>query len=378
MNAINALEILGDPTGGIRKHVHEIIESTIDDVNFNISYAHGLSFDSHGSIDLIFFKLKNINTLLLEITKKPSYSDILNICKICIFVYRNNINIIHGHGAKGGLYARIVGFFLNIPSFYTPHGGSIHQVFPPIEGFIYRTIERILKPLTSFFLFESYYSYSAYISCCGSIGGNKYLINPNGINETCLPIRSDISLVNFSKDYINLLVVGVLRKIKGQLIAIKALEILNSHGNKYRLHFCGSGPDLDFLKNTVRELNLSNSVFFYGEVSNISDYYSLSDIVIIPSFFESFGYVALESAIMRRPVIASSAGGLPEIVLDGNTGLLFEPGNYRSLAGKIKLLSADIILKNSLVDNSYFRALENFNSKKMLQNIKNSYLSFFN
>ena len=368
------IQILGDPAGGIRKHVHEIVSSG-SLYGFCISYAHGATLDLVGKIDLNNFDSQGINRIQMNISKKPHWSDLSNIYHLLCYCRLKKIEVIHGHGAKGGIYARVVGFMLNIPSVYTPHGGSLHSNFSLAERFLYRSVEYLLKPITSFYLFESKYTYKKFLETCGFLSNRKYLVNHNGVDLNLFFSHHPWSLGLTKR--LNILVVGVLREMKGQAIAIEALaKLKNRLKIPVHLDFCGTGPDCNDLKLLCSKLALGNNVTFHGDVEDIAAYYEKSNIVVIPSLFESFGYVAVEAGLMSRPVIASNCGGLPEIILDNETGFLFSVGCSSALAEKIEAIIGDVDKTTQVVNTARIYTEKSFSNKSMLENIYSVYRKF--
>ena len=140
-----------------------------------------------------------------------------------------------------------------------------------------------------------------------------------------------------------LLLLGRLTPEKGFRIAITAFSLLKKMGSCAQLLVAGEGIDRLFLENLVHQLGLTHSVQFTGEVARnqIPSLMNQTTLVIIPSYFESFGLVALEAMQMQRPVIASAVGGLQEIVSDGETGLLVPPGNPALLYAAIHAMLSD-------------------------------------
>ncbi|WP_231970266.1 glycosyltransferase [Polynucleobacter necessarius] len=364
------MQVLGDVSGGIRKHVHDIVKSGVD-YDTNIFYVHGSTLDVKAQFDIKSFDLYGINRLQLDIVKKPHWRDLSNIFILLRYCYNNNIDIIHGHGAKGGIYARIVGFLLKIPSIYTPHGGSLHASFGFFEGFIYRFIERIFKRITALFIFESIYSLQRFEVLCGILADNKYIVNYNGVDETLFLPKKHWN--HGVENKVNLLVVGILRDMKGQQVAIKALNILNrSNFYQFHLHFCGSGPEFSSLVNFCKD-NFIDNVTFHGDVGDVAAYYEKCNIVLVPSLFESFGYVAVEASLMLRPVIGSNCGGLTEVIQDKKTGYLFDLGDAASLSNRIITILNDTDKTNEMVNLAKDFVENNFTLKKMLDNLFDNY-----
>ncbi len=132
------------------------------------------------------------------------------------------------------------------------------------------------------------------------------------------------------------LMAGRLTIEKGFDTAIRAFSLLK--GMEVQLLIVGDGEARPFLEGLVDELYLRDSVRFEGAVPKEEIYHRINraSAVLVPSYFESFGLIALEAMQMDRPVIASDVGGLKEIILPGKTGLLVPPHDCSALAHAIR------------------------------------------
>jgi N-acetyl-alpha-D-glucosaminyl L-malate synthase BshA len=109
-----------------------------------------------------------------------------------------------------------------------------------------------------------------------------------------------------------------------------------------KLLLLGEGPERLFAQQLVKELKLSKEVFFLGEQDYIENLLSCADLFLLPSEQESFGLVALEALSCGAPVVGAATGGLPEVVVDGETGFLLPVGDVSGMAQKcIELLTND-------------------------------------
>jgi len=145
------------------------------------------------------------------------------------------------------------------------------------------------------------------------------------------------------KERNGLLFVGRLVSTKGVEIAIDALERLHETGDEISLRICGDGPERKKLEARVEQNGLGGSVRFEGWVgmTELTQYYRSSKLLVLPSTYESFGITALEAIAGRCPVVASDTGGLPEAV--GECGLLVPPGDSGALADAIeRALRSDV------------------------------------
>jgi len=133
--------------------------------------------------------------------------------------------------------------------------------------------------------------------------------------------------------------VGRLAPEKGFDILIRAVALLREMGLEIYCDIIGEGPEKNKLFNLVEETGTKKNIHFEKPSAAMRHALPGYDAVVVPSRSESFGIVALEAYDASVPVIASDIGGLRTTVVDGYTGLLFEPGNPRSLADKIRLLT---------------------------------------
>jgi len=107
-----------------------------------------------------------------------------------------------------------------------------------------------------------------------------------------------------------------------------------------RLLLIGDGAEIPSARHMVDELGISQRVEFLGSIENVGSILAQLDLFLLPSEMESFGLAALEAMACGVPVIATRIGGIPEVIEDNVTGLLFEVGDYQAMAqGAIALLT---------------------------------------
>lgn len=188
----------------------------------------------------------------------------------------------------------------------------------------------------------------------------KLFVIQNGIEPFSLPRRKRKSPS---------LVVGTvseLHRVKGIDVAIRGF----ARAFKYTdatFEIIGEGHDRSYLENLVQELGVSEQVKFLGFQENAREYLPEFDIFVLASRSEALGYVLLEAGMAKLPVVASRVGGIPEIIKDEDTGLLFESQRFQELADKLKILNTDKGERDRLGNNLHEFVIENFTKEKMVQ-----------
>ena len=152
--------------------------------------------------------------------------------------------------------------------------------------------------------------------------------------------------------------VGIVGRIKfvrkGQEVLVKAAALLRERFPDVRYLVVGtvspgSEEQLDRLRELIRTNRLEDRFFFTGDMKDVRNVYAALDITVVPSIqAEPFGLVVMESMALGTPVVGSRCGGIPEQVVDGETGLLFAPGNEQELAHALACLLEHDQLRHSM------------------------------
>ena len=161
-----------------------------------------------------------------------------------------------------------------------------------------------------------------------------------------------------------LAIVGRLIPIKGHDVLLRALVAVRDEVPGLTLEIVGAGALEPDLRAAVARLGLDGAVSFLGRVSPAGAVLGRAEVVVVPSLGEGFGMVALEAMERGRPVIASSVGGLPEIVDDGRTGVLVPPRDVEALAAAIRGLVGDPARAAAFGAAGRLRALSEFSQER--------------
>jgi glycosyltransferase involved in cell wall biosynthesis len=159
--------------------------------------------------------------------------------------------------------------------------------------------------------------------------------------------------------------VGILEERKGHRCLLKAAARLKAKGLRLSYRIAGAGSLRQQLEREAASLGLNDDVEFLGFVHDTPAFLAAIDLFVMPSLFEGLGVAVLEAMAAGKPVIASRVGGLPELVADGETGLLVAPKNVEGLAEAIARLADDESLARAMGKKGAALARANFSLERM-------------
>ena len=220
-------------------------------------------------------------------------------------------DVLHGHGAKGGAYARLFGSLLRVSRsrvarLYSPHGGSLHYDETTATGKLFFALERSMARFTDCLLFVSDYERRTYRRKVGEPPIPNTLVY-NGLRA------AEFEPVLIGPDAADLLYIGMMRDLKGPDIFIDALATAGPRlGRALSAVMVGDGDDLPRYHAQVKQLGLQGHVRFLPPMP-AREAFALAALVVVPSRAEAMPYIVLETLAAARPMIATAVGGIPEI-----------------------------------------------------------------
>jgi len=174
---------------------------------------------------------------------------------------------------------------------------------------------------------------------------------------------------------VRLLCLGRLTRQKGFDIALAALSLIRAHFANVRLVIAGDGVERRQLEQQIDDLELSGQVECLGWVApdRIPALINSATMVLMPSRIEGLPLVALQAAMAARPIVATRVGGIPEVIVHQDTGLLVEPENASALAGAVMFLLANPDIAVEMGYSGRRRAQEVFSWEKCVASYKDLY-----
>jgi glycosyltransferase involved in cell wall biosynthesis len=306
MQPLNILHVFRAPVGGLFRHVLDLTRE-------QIARGHrvGLIADLRTGGEHAEKVLREFEpSLALGLSRFPmrrhvNPGDIFVLAHVMRRVAQSGADIVHGHGAKGGAFARLSFGRKRAVRAYTPHGGSLLFGHGTLAGKFYLATERLLMLRGDLFLFESAYSEATFRRKIGNPRGLVRVVH-NGVS------RAEFEPIVANSDATDLVFMGELRPVKGIDVLIDAIALLHRDGRTVTATLVGSGPGRDALGAQVERLGLSAVIHFKPAMPGYQAL-TLGRIMVVPSRAESLPYVVLETAAGGKPLITTRVGGIPEI-----------------------------------------------------------------
>ncbi|MBT2216749.1 glycosyltransferase family 4 protein [Virgibacillus dakarensis] len=299
------------------------------------------------------------------------------IHKIASYIKRERIGLVHTHGPRANVYAKVLKKMAPFHWIVTVHSDPTHDFMGKgmYGDFLCRLHLNAIRNADRIIAISE--PFRTNLHGVG-VENNKIVTALNGIDfrkKADKPhVRNDFG---FGEHDFLFLMAARLEPVKGHQIALEAFsEIIKGH-NGCHLLLAGDGTLTDTLKRAARDLGVEKNVHFLGHRHDIDKFYGMADITMLTSFSESFPLVLLESARAKTPVIATDVGGVSELLCDKSLGWKTSPGNVRELTSAME---EAIIFRNKGMLKMMGEKLESHASSKFsleifAENVYNVYLS---
>jgi len=310
-------------------------------------------------------KIEKTDVPYWELNLKFKY-DLMGVLKLVKLIRKRKYDIVHVHLFPSAMFSAIASFFVpkNVKFVFTEH--SVYNR---------RRSSKIFKLLDIFI----YNRYSKIICVSNQVRLNLIKWLPK-LEEKIDIIFNGTPFIEseedqFLKQY-DILFVGRLERIKGVETLIEAINIINLRYDKVvRVAIVGDGSFRKQLEEIVKRLKLNDYVKFLGTRKDINELMKSSRIFVLPSNWEGLPMAILEAMSMRLPIVATDVGGIPEIIKDGENGLLVPPRDSRILAKTIFQLLIDKNLQTRLTQSAYKKVRKEYSIQNYIKNTLNLYES---
>ncbi|EKF20243.1 glycosyltransferase family 4 protein [Nitratireductor pacificus] len=326
------------PVGGIFRHVRDLCDAQMAD-----GHAVGIVCDSTTGGDFEARLFAEIEPrLALGVKRTPmqrhvGFGDLVAAWRTFNIVRAMQPDVLHGHGAKGGVYARLFGTMMRLfgqkpARIYSPHGGSLHYDAATMTGRVFFALERMMDRFSDHILFVSEYERRTYERKVGRPRAPNTLVY-NGLNA------DEFVTVATAPDAADFLYIGMMRDLKGPDLMIDALALTEkTTGRKLSAVMIGDGDDRDAYVAQAKERGFGDRITFLPAMPARAAF-GRGRIMVVPSRAEAMPYIVLEALAAGRPLIASAVGGIPE-VFGANSPALTAPSE-NAIADRMGFALAD-------------------------------------
>jgi glycosyltransferase involved in cell wall biosynthesis len=246
-------------------------------------------------------------------------------------------DVVHCHSTKAGFLGRLAAPW-KTPVVYTPHCIAFDTSLPRLQRRAARLIEKLLAHRTAHFIAVARHE-ARVIRSVGLCSPQKLSVIYNGINlEEFDEIQN--SKFKIQNSQLTIGCFGRLTRQKNQAALLRALPVVRRVVPQAQLLLVGSGEDEANLRALADHWNIKEAVTFAGEIEEARPYYARCDIVAQPSRWEGCPYSILEAMAAKCPVVATSVGGVPE-VLQAPGGVVYSAAGPETLAEHLIALAHD-------------------------------------
>ena len=358
---------------------------------YELVLVHGLSFESKMTDwekKAVESGIKEANKRGIKVVPIPSLvrkispvQDLRAFFWLWRLMIRERPVIVHTHTSKPGILGRCAAKLAGVPTIvHTPHGHVFYGHFGPLTSRFFVLVERLMAFITDRMIALAEGERNDYIAFSVS--------NPDRI----VTIHSGVEIDRYMTVEVNVedkkkslglnpkgLVVGTvgwLLPIKGPMYLLKAMGCLWRSHPEIQLVFVGKGELEEKLREETFRMGVSDRVTFLGWRDDIPEIMQVLDIFVLPSLNEGMGRVLVEAMAAGKPIVASRVGGIPDLVRDGQNGLLVGPGDINGLSLAIRKLLIDRKMRDEMGRRGRTMALD-FGVEKMVEKIDALYSSLY-
>jgi glycosyltransferase involved in cell wall biosynthesis len=308
---------------------------------------------------------------IIELNPLKKRGRCLNIIPTLLkLIRKESIGLIHSHLHRANMYGRILAKITGIPVI-----ASIHNTYPT---------QKWIRRLINWYLAR----YTTKITV-GSKDVQHDVIQYDGVSESLIeivPNSVDLSRSNsvltkqqarerlgLADDLLVLGTVGRLVKQKGHCYLIDALRHLDYNGIKPHLLLIGGGREELTLKRQVAKNGLQGQVHFLGTRNDLGDLFRAMDIFVMPSLWEGLSLAMLSAMAAKLPIVATSVGGVHEVLGNDKYGLVVPPASIELLADAIKLYASNKDLSCRIAERGSQRVREYYSDETMVARFQEIY-----
>jgi glycosyltransferase involved in cell wall biosynthesis len=288
-------------------------------------------------------------------------ADLTALAELVRLIRRERPAIVHTHTSKAGFIGRLAAVIARAPAvIHQPHGHIFYGYYSPRRTAVFTALERQAARWTDRIITLT--DRGAQEHLARGIGrAEQYVAVPSGVPTTELraaaPPRGEArARLGLDPDAFIVVALGRLVPIKGFDLLARALPALIAQIPSARVLLVGDGAERAHLGAIAASMGVAERLRMTGETTDVASYLAAADVVAVPSRNEGMGRVIVEAMALGLPVVATTVGGIPDVVTDGECGRLVEPEDVDALAAALIELGRDPALRRKLSEAAVRRA----------------------
>ena len=356
----------------------------LDNSKFKVDVLSGLQTGSEGSL-IEEANEKRINLLFIdELVREISpVNDGITLFKLYNTMRNNHYDIVHTHSSKAGILGRWAARLAGVPVIiHTIHGWSFHEYLPSFQKNIYIFLEKITARFTDVLVVVSESDFNIGIN--EGIGRKSQYrlirsaiprIKFNHIEKENNTIRKKLQIPD------HVVVIGNVGRLSDQKNPLEWIHIahrLSKEMENVIFLLVGDGPLRLDIEEEIKKLKLSEKVILTGLTRDVQSYLSIMDVFLITSLWEGLPRTVLQAMAMGIPVVAYKSGGIPEVVNDGISGYLCNPGDTDEMMKKTILLLKNPIMREEMGRKGRSMISNEFDLQVMIKQVSQLYFDLLN
>lgn len=368
-NRIGVVCALEATLGGTRKYCVDYL-SKLDANKFDVTFIYSLHrADAQFKKDISYLQSLGIRLKEIPMVREIRFIDDLRaFFKFIYYLRVLEYSIIHLHSSKAGFLGRLASRIVR------PHAITIYHphMLAHRLGRRYILLEKFAALFTDYIIAESQ-SEEKIIKECNLIPHEKIVTIPAGVNIDALAPYSNVSSFMIR----NPIVIGTIGRLtypKDPFTFIRAAKILIEQSMDAKFYWVGEGDLYTPAQQLIDQLGLHEIVSLLGWQNDSTAWIRTYDIFVHSSYYEAFGLAVAEAMALGKPVVASDISGVRDIVDNGITGYLYQPGNAEALASYIMMYAQDRRKAVECGAKGRKRILDNFTLTSTVEKITNLYM----
>ncbi|HGE69618.1 TPA: glycosyltransferase family 1 protein [Candidatus Poribacteria bacterium] len=358
-----------------------LLTSGLDKGRFESILVTGIIGEGEGDMSYLAEQY-GVNPIIIpELGREISWkNDFTTLWKLIRFIKKEKPDIVHTHTAKAGTLGRISAILAGVPcKVHTFHGHVLHSYFGPIKTKFFIFVERILAKFTDKIIVISPLQFKELCYDIKIAKPNKFAIIPLGFDLTQF-LNAEIHKgelrreLNIPEDILLVGIVGRLTAIKNHVMFLKSAKKVSERIANVKFVIVGGGELESEMRELAISLEIQDKVIFLGWRYDMPTIYADIDLVVLSSLNEGTPVTLIEAMASGKAVVSTAVGGVPDIVLDGQTGILVPSGDEEKFADAIVDLLEDAEKRKQFGKRGREFVSANYTKERLCADIEHLYL----